>query len=202
MLKTLCLATLVVAASAGGALTKCDGDSDCPSSYCMKGDGKSPPFTCHDCGANCCNSDVDCKGSYCMKDQTKKAPFHCHSSILGGSSATWSPTQASNAFAKAQAAYPVAKSPAAVVEAQAPQTGYYSFTFTGDGCGGQCPTSGCYEEDIDCQYCLAAWHSAPPDASYKYNPIVSGGCAGKKVECPECQGMMGLSRYTYNATTI
>ena len=67
MLKTLCLATLVVAASAGGSLTKCDGDSDCPSSYCMKGDGKSPPFTCHDCGANCCNSDVDCKGSYCMK---------------------------------------------------------------------------------------------------------------------------------------
>ena len=72
MLKTLCLATLVVAASAGGALTKCDGDSDCPSSYCMKGDDKSPPFTCHDCGANCCNSDVDCKGSYCMKDQTKE----------------------------------------------------------------------------------------------------------------------------------
>ena len=190
MLSKIIALSLIASAAAGGALTKCDSDGDCPSSYCMKSAGKSPPFTCHDCGANCCNSDVDCKGSYCMKDQTKKAPFQCHSS-----------TQASSAYAKAQAAYPIAESPAAAVKAQAPQTGYYSFTFTGDGCGGQCPTSGCYEEDIDCQYCLASWHSAPPDASYKYNPIVSGGCKGKKVECPECQGMMGLSRYTYNATT-
>ena len=31
-------------------------------------------------------------------------------------------------------------------------SGYYSFTFNGDGCGGQCPTSGCYQEDLDCSY--------------------------------------------------
>jgi len=74
-------------------------------------------------------------------------------------------------------------------------SGYYSFTFTGDGCGGQCPTSGCYQEDLDCSYCLQAWRSSPPDASYKYNAIENHGCTGKKVECPECQGMMGLSRY-------
>jgi len=82
------------------------------------------------------------------------------------------------------------------VEAAHAQTGYYSFTFTGDGCGGQCPTSGCYQEDMDCDYCLQSWHSFPPDASYVYDAIVSGGCAGEKVECAECQGMLGLSRYS------
>jgi len=74
-------------------------------------------------------------------------------------------------------------------------SGYYSFTFEGDGCGGQCPKSGCYQEDLDCSYCLTTWHSNPPDKTYKYNKIVSHGCAGKKVDCPECKGMMGLSRY-------
>ena len=39
-----------------------------------------------------------------------------------------------------------------------PEKGYFSFTFTGDGCGGQCPTSGCYQEDLNCEYCLAAWY--------------------------------------------
>ena len=29
----------------------------------MKGDGKKPPFTCHDCGPKCCNSDDDCPNS-------------------------------------------------------------------------------------------------------------------------------------------
>ena len=103
-----------------------------------------------------------------------------------------------------------------------PEKGYFSFTFTGDGCGGQCPTSGCYQEDLNCEYCLAAWYgrgavrstgmarswfgtagcfvvvrrrSYPPDASYKYNPIVKHGCNGTKVDCPECEGMQGLSRY-------
>jgi len=92
-----------------------------------------------------------------------------------------------------------AQSALADARAKQPKTnatsGYYSFTFTGDGCGGQCPKSGCYEEDLDCKYCLSTWHSAPPNKSYKYNEIVSHGCAGKKVDCPECQGMMGLSRY-------
>jgi len=75
------------------------------------------------------------------------------------------------------------------------QTGYFSFSFTGDGCGGQCPTSGCYQEDLNCESCLKTWHSFTPDASYKYNDIVSGGCSGTKVACLECAGMMGLSRY-------
>ena len=81
MLSKIIALSLIASAAAGGALTKCDSDGDCPSSYCMKSAGKSPPFTCHDCGANCCNSDVDCKGSYCMKDQTKKAPFQCHAAV-------------------------------------------------------------------------------------------------------------------------
>merc|ERR1711943_12548 len=87
------------------------------------------------------------------------------------------------AYAAARAAYPA--------------SGYFSFTFTGDGCNGQCPKSGCYQEDLDCEYCLAAWRANPPDSSYKYNPIVSHGCNGTKVDCPECQGMMGLSRYDH-----
>ena len=72
----------------GGSLTNCTGDADCPSSYCMKGDGKSPPFTCHDCGDNCCNSDLDCPTSYCMQDQTKKAPYSCHGSVSAPANAT------------------------------------------------------------------------------------------------------------------
>jgi len=102
--------------------------------------------------------------------------------------------KASSPFSSAQSAYADANTERVHNETTA-TTGYYSFTFTGDGCGGQCPTSGCYQEDLDCQYCLSTWHSSPPDASYKYNAIESHGCTGKKVECPECQGMMGLSRY-------
>jgi hypothetical protein len=47
----------------------------------------------------------------------------------------------------------------------------------------------------------AVWWSAvrrrsyPPDSSYKYNPIEKHGCNGTKVDCPECEGMEGLSRY-------
>jgi len=92
-----------------------------------------------------------------------------------------------------------AKSALADTRLKQPETnttsGYYSFSFTGDGCGGQCPTSGCYQEDLDCSYCLNSWHSYPPNSSYKYGKIMSHGCAGKKVDCPECKGMMGLSRY-------
>merc|ERR1711988_367616 len=69
----------------------------------------------------------------------------------------------------------------------------FSFSFTGDGCNGQCPKSGCYEQDNGCEYCLAAWRSYPPDSSYKYNPIVDHGCAGKLVTCAECPP--GLTRY-------
>ena len=43
--------------------------------------------------------------------------------------------------------------------------------------------------------------SYPPDSSYKYNPIEKHGCNGTKVDCPECEGMEGLSRYTYNASS-
>ena len=93
-------------------------------------------------------------------------------------------------FVKAQVVYEE-------VHAIRPLEGYYHFNFTGDGCNGQCPKSGCYQEDLDCEYCLAAWHSYPPDPSYNYGPITSGGCHGKKVDCPECEGMMGLSRYDH-----
>jgi cathepsin B len=97
-----------------------------------------------------------------------------------------------NRFAAAQTAL---KTAVAAHNASQPATGYYSFTFTGDGCGGQCPTSGCYQEDMDCESCLESWRSFPPDTSYEYNAIASHGCAGEKVDCPECAGMMGLSRY-------
>ena len=40
-----------------GGKTVCRNDVDCPSSYCMKGGGKSAPYHCHDCGEQCCNSD-------------------------------------------------------------------------------------------------------------------------------------------------
>merc|ERR1712216_17134 len=115
--------------------------------------------------------------------ETKKVP------VLG--SLTILKFKKASAFAAAQDALAEAR-------LKQPQTGYFSFTFTGDGCpgaGGGCPKSGCYQEDLNCEYCLAAWRAYPPDSSYKYNAIVSHGCAGKKVDCPECQGMMGLSRY-------
>lgn len=109
-----------------------------------------------------------------------------HVCVDKGSSASKPFLGAQSALAEARLKQPVTN---------ATTTGYYSFTFTGDGCGGQCPKSGCYQEALDCKYCLQAWWSNPPDASYKYNKIVSHGCAGKEVDCPECQGMMGLSRY-------
>ena len=62
----------------GGGKTECKNDVDCPSSYCMNGDGKTQPYHCHDCGENCCNSDADCPGSYCMDSPGKVAPFTCH----------------------------------------------------------------------------------------------------------------------------
>jgi hypothetical protein len=62
----------------GGGKTECKQDVDCPSSYCMNGDGKSQPYHCHDCGENCCNSDADCPGSYCMDSPGKVAPYTCH----------------------------------------------------------------------------------------------------------------------------
>merc|ERR1712185_574423 len=102
------------------------------------------------------------------------------------------PVEGIDSYDAARSAFTGTTNATPMKAALAAQTGYYSFTFTGDGCGGQCPTSGCYQEDLDCDYCLDAWHQFPPDASYKYNPIVSHGCAGKKVECPECEGMMGL----------
>jgi hypothetical protein len=61
-----------------GSKTTCEQDVDCPSSYCMRGGGKKPPYTCHDCGINCCNSDADCNGSYCMDGPDKTPPFTCH----------------------------------------------------------------------------------------------------------------------------
>lgn len=61
-----------------GGNTQCKQDVDCPSSYCMNGDGKQPPFHCHDCGENCCNSDADCPSSYCMNSPGKVAPYNCH----------------------------------------------------------------------------------------------------------------------------
>merc|ERR1712070_1185905 len=99
-----------------------------------------------------------------------------------------------DSFAAARSAFAVTTDVKPTEAALAAKTGYYSFTFTGDGCGGQCPTSGCYQEDLDCDYCLDSWHQFPPDASYKYDPIVAGGCSGTKVACPECEGMLGLSR--------
>ena len=72
-------------------------------------------------------------------------------------------------------------------------SGKFSFTFTGDGDGGQAPTHGCFEQDNGCEPCLEAWHANPPDASYKYGPIVSTGCKGEIQPCPFC--LPGLTFY-------
>mmetsp|Transcript_12479 Transcript_12479/g.17818 ORF Transcript_12479/g.17818 Transcript_12479/m.17818 type:complete len:117 (-) Transcript_12479:120-470(-) len=112
------------------------------------------------------------------------------STLLLAAFVTLSSAEVVNPFAEARARF-------TDVTVDRPLTGFYYFNFTGDGCGGQCPKSGCYQENLDCEYCLAAWHSFPPDPSYKYGPITKGGCHGKEVPCPECQGMMGLTRYNY-----
>ena len=64
----------------------------------------------------------------------------------------------------------------------------YSFTFTGDGDNNQAPTHGCFEQDNGCQMCIQAWWNYPPDASYKYEPIVSKGCPANTTirECDFC----------------
>ena len=64
----------------------------------------------------------------------------------------------------------------------------YSFTFTGDGDNNQAPTHGCFEQDNGCQMCIQAWWNYPPDASYKYEPIVSKGCPSNTTlqECDFC----------------
>ena len=72
-------------------------------------------------------------------------------------------------------------------------SGKFSFTFTGDGDDGQAPTHGCFEQDNGCEPCLEAWHANPPDASYKYGPIVSTGCKGEIQPCPFC--LPGLTFY-------
>jgi hypothetical protein len=134
---------------------------------------------------------------------TKVACAECEG-MLGLSRYTYPNSTAAediNSFTAARSAF--AGTMHATPMKAAPQTGgYFSFTFTGDGCGGQCPTSGCYQEDLDCEYCLDSWHQFPPDASYKYDPIVAGGCSGTKVACAECEGMLGLSRYTYPNSSV
>merc|ERR1712166_159171 len=158
-------------------------------------------------GSGCYQEELDCE--YCLESWHAFPPdaSYVYDDIVSGGCAGTKTTCAecqgmmglsrydlpSDSFAAARSALSSAN--AKTEEATRSQTGYYSFTFTGDGCGGQCPTSGCYQEDMDCDYCLQSWHSFPPDASYVYDAIVSGGCAGEKVECAECQGMLGLSRY-------
>ena len=63
----------------------------------------------------------------------------------------------------------------------------YSFTFTGDGDNNQAPKFGCFEQDNGCEMCIQAWWNYPPDASYKYAPIVARGCQNATLqECDFC----------------
>ena len=78
----LCLAIALapLIASASGGETECKNDTDCPSSFCMSGASKYPPFRCHDCGPGCCNSDADCPvaiGSRCPVQAGRLGPFTC-----------------------------------------------------------------------------------------------------------------------------
>ena len=106
--------------------------------------------------------------------------YHYRQCVSGDSSSS------SSSFAKASANYVKEQAKSPMVK--------YSFTFTGDGDGNQAPKFGCFEQDNGCKMCLQAWWNYPPDASYKYEPIVDHGCTnGTLQECDFCPP--GLTLY-------
>lgn len=96
-------------------------------------------------------------------------------------------------FDKATAAYNQAS----------PDQANFCFYFSGDGdptAGGkqQAPKKGCFQQDTGCKNCLVTWHQFPPDSSYAYGPILTGGCNGTKSTLPFAKTLPpGLTFYQW-----